>query len=236
MRIFLTILLAIFLLLVLIVAILCLVSVTVSLEWWNGNLKWNVRLWGIKLLPRKKKKTQEAPAEETEADPEAEQKPKKEKKPKKEPKQKADPADKPKEFFMDKLGKLIMKITKYSDLAANAFYAIPKPLRKIGKAFTLSHVRTDIVIADEDAGKCARQYGMIQLFMQQFLYKTGKVINVRRKRVQIVCDFTADESRWNVGFRLKFRLGPVLAAAVIFLWHFLWDMHRAKKAVISKKL
>ncbi len=232
MRVFLIILLV----LLLIIALLCMLSVSLSLEWWDSKLKWNVRVCGIKILPRKKKKrklekkdtikkTKKASAESEKSAETAEKAPKKQ-----------EETDRPKEFFMDKLWRILQKIAKYGDLAGSAFFAIPKPLRKIGKAFTLSHVRTDIVIADEDAGKCAHLYGQVQLLTQQFLANAGKAIHVRRKKVSIVCDFTADESKWNVGFRLRFRLGPALAAAVMFLFYFLRDVRRAKKAVISEKI
>ncbi len=230
MRIFLTILLVILLVIAALIALLCLVSVTLSLEWWDGRLRWNVRLWGIKLLPRRKKSKPARNKARTKTKD-------KNKKTEKSPEAVSEEAEAmPEDFLMDKLGRLMMKIAKYSDLAGSAFFSIPGPLRRIGRAFTLSHLRTDIVIANEDAAQCARTYGLLQVLTQEFLRNTGKIIRVRRKRVQMVCDFTADECRWNVGFRLNFRLGPVLLAGVIFFWNFLRDVRRAKKTVVSKKL
>ncbi len=231
------IVLIIFLVLLLIVGILCMVSVSLSLKWWNGSLKWNVRVCGIRLLPRKKrkinrnKKKEKAPVNPEPGDKEAKTSAAKEASSGNEP-----PEEEHGDFFMDRLWKLLQKIAGYGDIAGSVLFSMPKPLRTMGKSFTLSHIRTDIVIADEDASECALRYAGLQSLVQIVLSKAGQVINVGRRNVKIGYDFTADESIWNVDFRLKFRLGPAIAAGIYFLIHFFRDVRKAKKAVISKKI
>lgn len=227
MRIFLIILLV----LLLILAILCMVTVSLSLELWDGKLKWCVKVCGIRILPRKRKsgeKKKEKKADEQDT----EEKQTEEKKPEEERTEEEQRRD----FFMDKLLKILQKLAKYADYIGSALFSMPKLLRTFCKSITWSHIETDIVVANEDAYQCAKQYGYIQMFLQNMLTQAGRLITVKRKQVKVVCDFTADQSRWNFGFRLKIRLGPIIAAAIYFLIHFLKDMCKANKSIVDKKI
>ncbi len=227
MRIFLTILLII----VLLITILMLSRAVVFVEFWDGAFRWKLQYFGITILPRPKKSTDGA--EET-------PKPSKKKK---------DAADKnnsqkdakteeetvtPKQFAADRFVQLLQKIAGYADMAGNALPAIPHTLQRICRGITWSDVETDILVANEDASKCATQYATVQMAIHLLLAEFGILMHVRRKRLAIACDFAADKSRWNVRLKVKLRLGSVVGAGLWFLFDYFRNSRKACK--VAKKI
>jgi len=207
--------------------IICLSSAVVHLSFWDGKFDWSVRYFGIKILPKKKKS--EKPSDE---------KNKKSNKlfKKSDKKETSDCEKKSKKFKADAFLYKLQETAHKTDMADSALNALPSALRWIGKALTWYAVETDIVIADEDASTCAQKYGLMQMILQNLLSQTGNLIRVKRKKIQIRCDFTADKSLYQFRCKVKFHIGKTILAGIAFLWNYFKDSSQAKKSVIRENL
>lgn len=205
MKIFLIVLLVL-LAIALTVHFSCIVA---SLRFWDGAFTWDVRYFGIRILPRQKKEKKEKEEEE--------------------------PAEKPlrKSFLMDKFWQKMQSIVGKLDMAGSGIAALPGPLQMLLKSVIWSDIVTDIVIGGEDAAKTAQQYGIVQAAVQTIIDASRHAVRVRRKDVRIGCDFTADKSRWNAACNVKVQVGPFVWALVWLAVNYLIDSRRADKTLVS---
>ena len=215
------------LVLLLLVIILCLSNIRASVSFWDGRLDWNIRYFGLKLLPRKSKPESETPEDQTENKKSGRAEKKESKTEKSETQKKA---------FMDHILEKFHKFVKKADMAGSALAALPPALRCFRKAVTWYAIETDILIANEDAADCARQYGLIQLIVQNLFGQVGALIHVRQKKIRISCDFIEDQSRYNFRCKVKINVGRTILTGISFLWHYLKDSGTAKKSIVNPKL
>lgn len=213
------ILLFLLMIVLLVFIIICLSSVVTKISFWDGKLNWTVQYLGFQILPFQKK-------------PAFLEKSRKHKK-------KSDAASNEKkhqDFWMDKFWKVLQNFVNTMDMTGSAVFALPKTLQKLAKAIKWCHIKTDILIGDEDAYDCARQYGMVQAGVQNLLAQIGTLTQVRRKQIIISCDFTQDESRYNISFECRVHVGKSIIAVIFFLWEYLRDSRKAGAEISSKKL
>ncbi len=229
MRVFLIVLLV----LVLLIALICWSSGVVEFSYWDKELSWCVKYFGIKLLPRGRK---DDAAEEDESASDDKKKDKKKKKDEASEEAKDGETPRQKTFLMDKLWRKMMDIVGKLDLAGSGIAALPGPFQKLLRSITWSDIETDILVAGDDAAKTARTFGTLQTAFRLLLCEAQQVIYVKAKRICIACDFIEDESRWNVRFKLKVRVGTVLAAGIWLAWRFVMDSITAKKQLVREKL
>lgn len=214
----------ILLVLLLLIVLICLSSVAVHVSFWDEKFDWSVRWLGIKILPRKKKIKLETP-----------QKPEK-KKDKKSDKKDSGSEKNIQKFPADVILQKLQKLVQKTDMAGSALNALPSAVRWLGKASTWYAIETDIVIANEDASECAKQYGLMQMILQNFLSQTGNFIHVKRKSIRLSYDFTADKNQYQFRCRVKLHIGKTAVAGIVFLKDYLKDSRQAKKAVVQEKL
>jgi hypothetical protein rflaF_12134 len=105
------------------------------------------------------------------------------------------------------------KINKLLDIWNSA----KRPACKIFKGFRFSDLYVDFVIANEDAYKCALNYGRISAAFYRILAQMSRLFTVRLKTVDIQPGFGLSKSRWDVSFRLNLRLGTFVIAGIWFL-------------------
>ncbi len=230
MRIVLTILLVLLLILV----ILLMSRVALTVEYWDGKFSYAVRYFGIKVYPFPEKAETDPEKEEQKATEKARKKAEKEAK--KQAEKEAAAAERKKRLPAEKIQRVLQRIAERSDMIGEILAAVPGPLQKLLRSVTLDDLVTDFLIGGEDAADTALLYGRVQIAVQNLLANLGKHIRVKRKDVRIVCDFTADESRWNIRCSVKVHIGTAAAAALWFLWKYWRAGKTADKAIVSPRI
>ncbi len=97
-----------------------------------------------------------------------------------------------------------------------------RPLIGLMKGFVFSDVFIDFIVADEDAYKCAISYGAVSGAVYNLLAFIGTAFTIKFRTVDINAGFGLEECRWNISFRLKFRLGTLVITAVWFVFVYLF--------------
>ena len=103
-----------------------------------------------------------------------------------------------------------------------------KPLRKICKGFHFSKLYLDIKVADEDAYKCAMNYGRMCFAVYNSLELLNEIFTVKPEHINVYAAFGEEKSAYNVSFTVRFRLGTAVGAAIAFLWAYYFRIHRTK--------
>lgn len=222
MRIFLIVLL----ILVLLVMFICMSGVVVAVRFWDGKLEWSVRYLGIRILPRRTKKKKAGSSGILER-----LRKRKAGKP-----DESEEEKKPKDFLMDKLWKLMQNIAEKADMAGSAWFALPEAVQKLLRGMTWYDIETDFVIGGEDAAECARLYDNVQGILHVLLGSASHLVKVKRKKIAIACDFTADTSCWNCGCRFRVRIGALAAMGISLVWQYFMDGRKAGKQLVNKRL
>ncbi|MCR5717984.1 MAG: hypothetical protein K6F80_02985 [Oscillospiraceae bacterium] len=216
MKVFLIVLL----ILVLLITIVCVSQIVACLSFREGKFSWEVRYFGIHILPRPKSDKPKPP--------------KKDKKKKDEPPKNEKPLRK--KLLMDKLWEMLQNVAEKCDLVGSGIAALPGPLQKLLRSVTWSDIETDIVIGGEDAAQTAKQFGIVQVGLNTLVSASAHMIHVKRKQIRIGCDFTADTSKWDFSCKVRVRIGTVLGAGIWLLWKFLKDRNEAGKQLVSDVL
>ena len=100
----------------------------------------------------------------------------------------------------------------------------------------------DFLIANEDAYKCALNYGRISGAVYYVLGWFGVLFNMKYKTVDINPGFDMKESRWDVSFKLSFNIMNVVIAGLWFLITYIFRIlipskrmkKKMKKAAMQK--
>ena len=95
--------------------------------------------------------------------------------------------------------------------------AADRPLLRIFKGIRLYDLYIDFIIADEDAYKCALNYGRISSVVYPLLGWLSTLFTVRLKTVDVNAGFAVEKSRWDAAVKVSFRLGTVVIAGLWFL-------------------
>ncbi len=95
--------------------------------------------------------------------------------------------------------------------------AADRPALKVLKGFHFYDLYIDFIPANEDAYKCAVNYGRISGLVYNLLGFMSALFTVRLQTVDINAGFGLKESRWDAAVKLRFRLGTMVIAGVWFL-------------------
>lgn len=112
--------------------------------------------------------------------------------------------------------------------------AADRPLLKILKGVKFSEVYIDFIIANEDAYKCALNYGRISGAVYNLLGWLGAFCNVKYKTVDINPGFAQKNSRWDVSLRLSFRPVTLVIAGIAFLITYIFRIFIPEKLKARK--
>ncbi|MCM1507098.1 MAG: hypothetical protein NC177_08195 [Ruminococcus flavefaciens] len=104
-----------------------------------------------------------------------------------------------------------------------------RPLLKIFKGFHVKNVFVDFIVADEDAYKCAINYGIVSGAVYNILAWLGELFTVSYKTVDVQCGFSLKKSQWNVSCKVTFRLYTLVVSGLWFLMTYIFKILLPKK-------
>ena len=95
--------------------------------------------------------------------------------------------------------------------------AADRPLLRIFKGIHLYDLYADLIVADEDAYKCALNYGRVSALLYPLLGWLSTLFTVRLKTIDLNAGFGLEKSRWDAAVKVSFRLGTLVIAGLWFL-------------------
>ena len=96
--------------------------------------------------------------------------------------------------------------------------AADRPVLRIFKGIRLYDLFVDFIISNQDAYKCAMNYGRLCGVFYPLLGWLSTLFTVRLRTVDINAGFGLDESRWDASVKVSFRVGTVVIAGIQFLF------------------
>ena len=103
------------------------------------------------------------------------------------------------------------------EMVLDIWRAADRPVLKIFKGIRLTDLYVDFIIADEDAYKCALNYGRISGAFYNLLGWLSVLFTVKLKTIDVNAGFALDKSRWDAAVKVSFRLGTVVIAGLWLL-------------------
>lgn len=120
----------------------------------------------------------------------------------------------------------------------NLIRSADRPFLHLCKGIKLSDIYIDFVVADEDAYKCALNYGKISGTVYNLLGWCSTVFSVKFRTVDVIPDFKSSKNRWDISSKISFRLITLVNAGIYFLityiFRFLIPEKRQKKKLKKK--
>lgn len=113
-------------------------------------------------------------------------------------------------------------LSDWIELGTGIWESAQRPMLKIFKAFHFSDFYVDFIIADEDAYKCALNYGRISGGVYNIIAFMSLLFTVRLKTVDVNCAFGQNKSRWDFSCRIFFRVGNMVLAGLWFVAAFVF--------------
>lgn len=126
-------------------------------------------------------------------------------------------------------------VSDWIELLVGIWESAQRPLLKIFKGFHFHDLYIDFEIANEDAYKCALNYGKISGSVYNILGAMCTLFTVRLKTVDIFPKFGENKGRWDCSCRIFFRAGTVVIAGLWFLITYLFRTFIPNK-IKNKKL
>lgn len=120
----------------------------------------------------------------------------------------------------------------------NLIRSADRPFIHLCKGIKLSDIYIDFVVADEDAYRCALNYGKISGTVYNLLGWCSTVFSVKFRTVDVIPDFKSSKNRWDMSSKISFRLITLVNAGIYFLityiFRFLIPEKRQKKKLKKK--
>ncbi len=113
-------------------------------------------------------------------------------------------------------------VSDWIELLIGIWESAQRPLLKIFKGFHFHDLYIDFIIANEDAYKCALNYGKISGSVYNILGFMSTLFTVRLKTVDINPKFGESKGRWDFSCRIFFRAGTMVIAGLWFLITYLF--------------
>ena len=129
------------------------------------------------------------------------------------------------------------------DMLVDIWGSAKNPLCLIFKAFKFSDLYIDFVIANEDAYKCALNYGRLSAVTYRGIAQMSRIFTVKLKTVDIQPAFGMKKGRYDTALKLHFRAGTFVIAGLWFLITFIFRVFipgkirkiKAKKSAAAQK-
>lgn len=185
------------------VSLILSLHIVLNVSYIGEELDYNVKLLGIKLYsrPKKKKKAKKKKPQNVQ-----QKKPATEKKTeKKEPK------------LSDKIRKFKKEAEPVIQLVRNSGESIKYFLGHV----SVTDIYVNIVVAEEDAYECAMTYAKVNILLYNILGFLQSRIKVRKKSVSTDILFNSDKSVYDISFKAKVTIGTIVVTFVKLIINFL---------------
>lgn len=120
-----------------------------------------------------------------------------------------EPLEKPTNEVKEKKSKL--------EFILGLWEAADRPLLRIFKGIKISELYIDFFIANEDAYKCALNYGRISGAVYNLIAWLSVLFNVKLKTIDVNPLFAQKKGKWDVSLKISFSLITVVIAGIQFL-------------------
>lgn len=110
-----------------------------------------------------------------------------------------------------------------------------KPVCRLFKGFRFSKIYIDFTVADEDAYKCALNYGRVCGAVYNLLAFMRLVFTSKEKTVDVTAGFGKEKSRWDVSFTLRFFPITLVASGLWFLMTYIFRIYLPGRKSPDKK-
>lgn len=110
-----------------------------------------------------------------------------------------------------------------------------QPLLRAFRGFHIKNVYIDFIVADEDAYKCALNYGRVCNIVYNGLAWFGELFTVSYRTVDVQCGFSLKKSQWDASCKISFRLYNLVIAGSWFLITYIFKIFIPKKFKRKRK-
>ncbi|MDE6500633.1 MAG: hypothetical protein K2L10_00890 [Ruminococcus sp.] len=110
-----------------------------------------------------------------------------------------------------------------------------QPLLRAFRGFHIKNIYIDFIVADEDAYKCAMNYGNVCSVVYNCLAWLGEIFTLSYKTVDIQCGFSLKKSQWDASCKVSFRLYNLVISGVWFLTTYIFKIFIPKKLKRKRK-
>lgn len=138
-----------------------------------------------------------------------------------------EPLEKPANEVKEKKSKL--------EFILGLWEAADRPLLRIFKGIKISELYIDFFIANEDAYKCALNYGRISGAIYNIIAWLSVLFNVKLKTIDVNPLFAQKKSQWDVSLNISFSLITVVIAGIQFLIIYLFRVFIPSKIIKLRK-
>ena len=140
--------------------------------------------------------------------------------------EKPEPLEKPSNNEEEKKSKL--------EFILNLWEAADRPLLKMFKGIKISELYIDFFIANEDAYKCALNYGKISGWLYNIIAWLSVLFNVKLKTVDVNPLFGQKKSQWDVSLKISLCLMTLVIAGIEFLIIYIFRVLIPSKRQLKK--
>ncbi len=118
------------------------------------------------------------------------------------------------------------KIKQYWGMAKDALSALPKPLRRLWKGFSVRRLVVGIQVGRFDAKECAVAYGAVCAALYPALGLLQEAMHVKLEQVTVQCAFGQEKNRYVICGVMRFCPLAAVVGAFSFLLGFAWKYLR----------
>lgn len=140
--------------------------------------------------------------------------------------EKPEPLEKPSNDEEEKKSKL--------EFILGLWEAADRPILKIFKGIKISELYIDFFIANEDAYKCALNYGKISGWLYNIIAWLSVLFNVKLKTVDINPLFGQKKSQWDISLKISLCLMTMVIAGIEFLIIYIFRVLIPSKRKLKK--
>ncbi|MCM1357766.1 MAG: hypothetical protein NC205_04160 [Prevotella sp.] len=125
-------------------------------------------------------------------------------------------------------------LTDKIEFIINIWDIAGRPFLKIFRGFHIKKVYIDFIVANEDACKCAINYGIVSGAVYNLLAWLGELFTVSYKTVDIRSGFSLKKSQWDASCKVDFRLYTLVVSILWFIIVYTFKIYIPKKQGLKK--